>query len=302
MAEALQTPRDAAPGGTPDPAPVRGRDLREITGPSAYGGDLRRFWDLLWLVTVSEFRSQYANTALGFLWTIIRPLIFFGVIFLVLRGLLRFGANIEDYGQILVLSLILFTYFLETTTRAVRSVASKEGMVRKMQFPRIVIPLSVSLSSLMTLALNLIAVLPLMIAFGLRPQVGWLGVPLLILLLVVFTTALGMLLSVLFVRFEDTAQVWGLISRVLLYATPILFPIEIFGRVGGAVQAIVASSPLAAIIEQARVWVIDSSAPNGVSEVGWLFGLAVPVLLGIAICALGVWLFDRDAPKVAEAL
>ena len=302
MAETFQTSPGSVSDGGPEAARVPHPELREIAGPSAYDGDLRRFWDLLWLVTVSEFRSQYANTALGFLWTIIRPLVFFGVIFLVLRGLLRFGANIKDYGQILVLGLILFTYFLETTTRAVRSVASKEGMVRKMQFPRIVIPLSVSLSSLMTLALNLLAVLPLMIAFGLRPQVGWLGVPLLILLLVVFTTAVAMLLSVLFVRFEDTSQIWGLISRVLLYATPILFPIEIFGRVGEGVQAVVASSPLAAIVEQARVWVIDPTAPNGVTEVGWFFGLAVPVLLGVVISVYGVWLFIRDAPKVGEAL
>lgn len=300
MAETLQSsPRAAS---DEDPAAATHLELREITGPSAYGGDPRRFWDLLWLITINEFRSQYANTALGFLWTIIRPLIFFGVIFLILRGLLRFGADIEDYGQILVLGLILFTYFLETTTRAVRSVASKEGMVRKMQFPRIVIPLSVSLSSAMTLILNLVAVFPLLLAFGLRPQLGWLGFPLLILLLILFTTAVAMLLSVLFVRSEDTAQVWGLISRVLLYATPILFPIETFSRVGKGITAIVASSPLAAIVEQARVWVVDPDAPNGVTEVGWLFGLVVPVALGAAICVYGVWLFERDAPKVAEAL
>lgn len=302
MAETLQSSPAAAPDEGRAEAPGPELELREITGPSAYGGETRRFWDLLWLVTTSEFRSQYANTALGFLWTIIRPLVFFGVIFLILRGLLRFGADIEDYGQILVLGLILFTYFLETTTRAVRSVASKEGMVRKMQFPRIVIPLSVSLSAFLTLLLNLLAVFPLLLAFGLRPQLGWLGFPLLILLLAVFTTGVAMILSVLFVRSEDTAQVWGLISRVLLYATPILFPIETFGRVGYGVQEIVASSPLAAIVEQARVWVIDSSAPNGVTEVGWLFGLAIPVVLGVAICVYGVWIFERDAPKVAEAL
>ena len=301
MAETLElSPGAAADGGRDGEPPAP--ELREITGPSAFGGETRRLFDLLWLVTVSEFRSQYANTALGFLWTILRPLVFFGVIFLVLRGLLRFGANIEDYGQILVLSLILYTYFLETTTRAVRSVASKEGMVRKMQFPRIIIPLSVSLSSLITLGLNLLAILPLMMAFGLSPQPGWLGFPLLILLLVVLTTATAMLLSVLFVRHEDTAQVWGLISRVLLYATPILFPIETFGRISEVVQGIVAASPLAAIIEQARVWVIDPDAPNGASEVGWIVGLAVPIALGVAICIYGFWLFKREAPKVAEAL
>jgi ABC-2 type transport system permease protein len=288
MAEALPTP--VVP------------ELREIRGPSAFGGDTRRFFDLLWMVSVTEFRSQYANTALGFLWTLIRPLIFFGVIFLVLRGVLRFGANIEDYGLILVVGLILFSYFQEVTTRSVRSVASKEGMVRKMQFPRIVIPLSVSLSGAFTLILNFAALFPLMMLFGLDVQPQWALFPLLLVALIVLTTALSMILSVLFVRFEDTGQAWGLISRVLFYATPVLFPIETFDNVPQAVQSAIAASPLALIVEQARVWLIDSDAPNGVSEAGVFFGLIVPVVLGLAICVFAMWIFQRDAPRVAEAL
>ena len=288
MAEALQSP--VAP------------ELREIRGPSAFGGDTRRFFDLLKLVTLSEFRSQYANTALGFLWTLIRPMIFFGVIFLILRGVLGFGANIEDYGLILVLNLVLFTYFQEATTRAVRSVASKEGIVRKMEFPRIVIPLSVSLSAVLSLLLNLAAVFPLMLIFGLDPQPEWLLFPLVLIALVLLTTAIAMILSVLFVRFEDTGQAWGLISRLLFYATPVLFPIETFDRVPHWIQTTIAASPLAPILEQARVWLIDSDAPNGVTEVGLLFGLVVPAVASIAICIFAFWIFTRDAPRVAEAL
>jgi ABC-2 type transport system permease protein len=277
-------------------------ELREITGPSAFGGDPRRFGELLWMLTWSDFRLQYANTGLGFLWTILRPLLFFGVIFLVLRGLLRFGRGIEDYGLILVLGLIMFMFFLESTNGGVRSVASKEGIVRKMEFPRIVIPLSTTLSSAMTLVLNLASVFPLLLLFDLQPHWTWLLFPLLLVALVVFTTAVTMILSVLFVRSEDTAQVWGLIGRMLLYATPILFPIETFASFSKAVTAVVASSPLALIITQARVWFIDPNAPTGVSEVGWFFGLVLPLVLGVALCVYAFRVFVRDAPKVAEAL
>lgn len=266
------------------------------------GGTRERFVDLLWLMSVSEFRLQYANTALGFLWTIVRPLVFFGVIFLILRGVLRFGSNIQDYGLILVLNLILFTYFQETTSRAVRSIAAKEGMVRKMQFPRIVIPLSVSLSAAFTLVLNLLALLPMTLLFGLEPQWGWLAFPIILVLLVVFTTGVSMALSVLFVHSEDIGQAWGLVSRILFYATPVLFPIETFSRIGHVAEVIVAANPLAPILEQARVWVINPDSPNGVDQVGWFFGLVLPAMLFVAACAFGWWIFKRDAPRVAEAL
>ncbi len=177
MAETLELPPDAREAGIEGEASEPEHVLREITGPSAFGGDRRRFLDLLRLITSNEFRAQYATTTLGFLWTIIRPIVFFGVIFLVLRGVLRFGANIPNYGQMLVVSLILFTYFQESTSRGVRCVAAKEGMVRKMRFPRIIIPLSVSISAMMTLVLNYAAVFPLMIIFGLRPRLGVAALP-----------------------------------------------------------------------------------------------------------------------------
>jgi ABC-2 type transport system permease protein len=284
------------------PEPAMGPPLLPIPGPSAFGGTRERFVDLLWLLSVSEFRLQYANTGLGFLWTIIRPLVFFGVIFLILRGVLRFGSNIPDYGLILVLNLILFTYFQETTSRAVRSISAKEGMIRKMQFPRIIVPLSVSLSAAFTLLLNLLALLPMTLLFGLEPHWTWLLFPIVLVLLIGFTTMVSMALSVLFVRSEDIGQAWALASRILFYATPVLFPIETFARIGDVAEIIVAANPLAPLLEQARVWVIDPSAPNGVDQVGWFFGLIVPATLFVATCAFGWWVFKRDAPRVAEAL
>ncbi len=302
MAETLELPPDAREAGIEGQASEPEHVLREITGPSAFGGDRHRFLDLLRLVTSNEFRAQYATTTLGFLWTIIRPIVFFGVIFLVLRGVLRFGASIPNYGQMLVVSLILFTYFQESTSRGVKCVAAKEGMVRKMRFPRIIIPLSVSISAMMTLVLNYAAVFPLMVIFGLRPDWEWLLFPLLLIPLAALTTGMTMILAVLFIRFKDTAQVWGLIGRILFYASPVLFPIETYEKLPYWVQCIICANPLSPILEQARIWVIDPTAPNGVDQVGWLFGLIIPVVLIVVISIYGYVLFKREAPKVAEAL
>lgn len=274
-------------------------ELREISGPSAFGTDRRRFWQLLWTVSVSDFRQTYANTALGFMWTVIKPLVFFGVIFIVLREILRFGADVPNYPLILVLGLILFQYFQETTTRAVRSIPAREGMVRKMQFPRIIVPLSMSLTAALTLILNLLAVAPLFIAYGVTPVPEWLLLVPIIALLVVYSTGLGLILSVAFIRFEDVNQIWSLISRILFYASPVLFPIEIIPEPFDKIMAV---NPLSPLIEQARVWVIDPTAPGpaDIAEV-WL-GIVVPLSLIVVIAVYGVWLFRREAPKVAEAL
>lgn len=274
-------------------------ELIEIRGPSAFGGDPRRFRELLWLVAVSDFKRYYANTALGFMWTIVRPLIFFGVIFLVLREIFRFGGNIENFGQILIVGLVLFQYFSDVTGRALRSVPAKESIVRKMQFPRIVIPLAVGLTSTFTLALNLVAVLPLLMISGITPTVEWLLVIPVLALLVAYSTGLGMILSVLVLQFEDVAQAWGLIARILFYATPVLYPLD---ALDPPFSDVISVNPLAMLIEQARVYLIGSSQIGPLDAAGPLFGVAIPLTLTLLTPLVGMWLFNLRAPRVAEAL
>lgn len=275
-------------------------ELVDVVGPAAFGGEPRRFFELLWIVTRNEFRLEYANTVLGLLWTIIRPLVFFGVIFMVLRGVLDFGGQITNYGPFLVLNLVLFQYFQETTTRSVRSVSAREGVVRKMQFPRIIIPLSVSLSAALTMALNLIAVLPLFIIAGLTPSLSWVGLAPVLAILILLSTGLGLLLSIWYVHFEDTAQIWSLISRMLFYLSPILYPIEVLPS--ETLQRLAGLNPLFPLFEQARVWVIDPSAPSAVEASGALLGLVIPLILTGLVVTVGVRTFARSAPRVAEEL
>jgi ABC-2 type transport system permease protein len=290
-----------ASGQTIGPAPRRPvGELREIRGPSAFGGSPRRFAQLLWIMSVNEFRLSYANTVLGFFWTILRPLVFFGVIFMIIRGVLRFGANIENYAALLVIGLIIYQYFSEATNRAVRSVSVREGVVRKMQFPRIIVPLSVSLTAAFTMILNLAAVLPLLAFFGIYPELTWLLLVFLMVPLLMLATGLGLLLSVTFVRFEDIAEIWALIARMLLYLSPILYPIDV---VPERFQApMLAVNPLAPIIEQARSWIIGDGTPGPAEVAGVWLGVVVPLTTIGLIAVAGFLHFRRRAPHIAEAL
>jgi len=277
--------------------------LREIRGPSAYGGGARRFLNLTWMIAVTEFRLSYFGSALGYLWSLMRPLLFFGVLYLVFSQVLRFGGGIKAYPVLLLFNIVLFSFFSEATQASVTSVVNREGLVRKMHFPRMVIPLSTVLTGILNLALNLVAVVVFMLLYGLPVRWTWLLLPLIVGPLIMFTAGVAMLLSSLYVRFRDIAPIWSVVVQLLFYATPVLYVATTIQHLGNRfVQQILLSNPLAALLEQARRWVIDPSAPGAVTSTGGWELFLIPVAVFVAVCGLGLWVFNREAPRIAELL
>jgi ABC-2 type transport system permease protein len=277
-------------------------DLREVTGPSALGGGPRRFFDLLWLISVTEFKRVYFGTVLGYLWSLIRPLMLFGVLLFVFTKVFKVGSReVEHYPVMLLLGIVLFTFFQESTTNSVTSVVAQEGVVRKTQFPRLVIPLSTVLTGAFNFCLNLVIVFAFVFAFGVDPTWTWLLFPLALGLLFVFTAAVSMALSVLYVRFRDVAIIWTVFAQVLFYGTPILYPITAFHN--ETYEHLLMINPLAVIFEQVRVWILaEPAAPSAVEAAGGWLGLLPATAIFLATCAFGVWIFNRDAPRIAEEL
>ncbi|MQA75263.1 MAG: hypothetical protein GEU88_13130 [Solirubrobacterales bacterium] len=279
---------------------VQHPELKEIRGPAAVGGGARRFFDLLWLTALTQFKLGYHGTVLGFFWSLLRPLLLFSVLLAVFTQVFRFGDEIENYAGMLLLNIMLYGLFQDATSAAVQSVVQNESVVRKMQFPRLVIPLAVVLTTMMQFSLNLVVVFVIIIATGVQPVWTWVLLPLIIAALLLLTTTVSMLLSALFVRVRDVAIIWAVLATVLFYASPILYPIEI---APDGFRDIVALNPLTPLFEQAREWIIDPNAPGAMEAVaGNELLLIVPVALYVAICVAGVWFFAREAPRVAEEL
>ncbi len=276
--------------------------LSEVHGPSALGGGTRRFFDLLWLISVTEFKRVYFGTVLGYLWSLIRPLMLFGVLLFVFTKVFRVGSEeVEHYPVMLLLGIVLFTFFQESSTTAVTSVVTQEGVVRKTQFPRLVIPLATVLTGAFNFFLNLVVVLAFVLAFGVDPTWTWLLFPFALLALLVLTAGMSMALSVLFVRFRDVAIIWVVIAQVLFYGTPILYPITAFHN--ATYEHILMINPLAVIFEQARVWILaEPGAPTAVEAAGGALHLLPAAAIFVGVCAFGVWIFKREAPRIAEAL
>ena len=275
--------------------------LREVRGPSALGGGARRFFDLLWLMSVTEFKRVYFGTVLGYLWSLIRPLMFFGVLLFVFTKVFKIGSEeAEYYPVLLLLGIVLFTFFQEATSNAVTSVVTQEGVVRKTQFPRLVIPLATVLTSFFNLGANMVVVLAFVLAFGVDPTWTWLLFPLALLALVVLTTAVSMALSVLYVRFRDVAIIWTVLAQALFYFSPILYPIEALQN--ETYEQLLMINPLAPIFEQVRVWVLEPGAPTAVEAAGGWLHLLPAAAIYVGVCVFAVWVFNREAPRIAEEL
>ena len=265
--------------------------LTDVRGPSALGGGWRRFFELLYLISVTQFKKTYFGTVLGYVWSLIRPLLLFAVLLFVFTKIFRLGSTVPNYPVMLLLNIVLFSFFQEATNNAVTSVVGQESIVRKTQFPRLVIPMATVLTGLLNLGMNLIAVVIFLLAYGVDPMWTWLFLPLLVAILFVLTSATSLLLSSLYVRFRDVAIMWSVIVAALFYGSPILYPFD---------TSVVPT--LKPFFAQVRHWIIDPAAPTAVEAVGGWTHMIAPMAIFVAVCVMGVWVFSRAAPRVAEEL
>ncbi|MGI8922013.1 MAG: ABC transporter permease [Solirubrobacteraceae bacterium] len=293
MSAVAAPPPSQAPLAAPPPA-------RDITGPSALGGGARRFANLTWMIASTDFRLTYFGSVLGYVWSLMRPVLTFGVMFLVFSRALKLGHGIRDYPVLLLLNIMLITYFQEATGASVTAVLNRESLVRKMHFPRMVIPLATVLTAAFNAVLNLFAVFIFLVAYGVNPRWSWLGLPLLLVLLTAFTCGVSMLLSSLYVRFRDVGQIWSVISQVLFYGSLVFFTIERIPGIG--LRRLVLMNPIAATLQQARHWIVDSHAPSTAQAMGGGLWWMLPLGIGALVCVIGLLVFNHEAPRIAERL
>jgi ABC-2 type transport system permease protein len=272
--------------------------LREVPGPSALGGGRRRFFDLIWLLAVNKFKVTYLGTALGYVWSLIRPLMLFGVLLFVFTQIIRFQ-DIENYPVFLLFNIMLFSFFAESTQQALTSVVQEEGVVRKMQFPRLAIPLASVLAGVFNLGVSLLAVFVFFVAYGVGPYWTWLLLPVLFLPLLVITSATASILAALYVRFRDVQIIWSVAAQALFYASPVLYTLDF---VPDDLRWIILLNPLTPIFLAAHEWIIDPSVPGAVDAAGGIPSLLPSLGVFVAVCVLSVWVFSREAPRMAEEL
>jgi ABC-2 type transport system permease protein len=267
-------------------------------GPSATGGDLRRFVELTLTLARTEFKLRYFGSALGYVWSLIRPLLFFGVIYVVFTQIFHISKGVPHYGVYLLTGIVLWTYFAEATAGSVQCLVQREAMLRKVRFPRMVIPLAVSLTALFNLGMNFVAVIIFALANGVTPRPSWLELIPIALGFMIIATGLAMLLSALYVRYRDVQPIWDVTAQVLFYSSPVMYTASAYH----SLEHLAFISPFVMLLTQMGHAFVSLELPSAATAAGGTLRLLIPTGIIFATFALGWWVFTREAPRVAENL
>jgi ABC-2 type transport system permease protein len=260
---------------------------------------LRHFLYVTTSLTATEFKLRYFGSILGYLWTLLRPLFIFGVLYLVFTEIFRFGGDVPHYPVMLLLGLILWSFFADATSSALPSLVQRESLLRKVAFPRSAIPIAVSATAAANLILGLVVVVFLALLDDVPVRATWLLVIPSVLGLFAFAAALALLLSVLFVRFRDVQPIWEVGLQLLFWATPIIYTVEF---VPERMRTAIMFNPLSVVIQQTRHWFVDPSAATAAEAIGGGARLLVPLGLFMLTVVMGVVLFRQAESGVAEDL
>ena len=273
-----------------------------VVGPKAVSGDWRRFLNLTLTLAYTDWKLRFFCSALGYLWSLLRPLMLFAILYVVFSQIVKIGGDVEHYPLMLLIGVVLFTYFGEVTSSCVDCILEREQLVRKVSFPRLVVPLSVALATSFSLVLNLVVVGVFVAASGVEPQWTWLLLPIPLLALIVVSAGTGMLLAALYVPFRDVRPIWEVVSQGLFYATPIFFPIEFVMDHGQLLTRLVLINPLADIIIESRHLLLGKGTASAQFAAGGAAYLLVPAAVLVGVSVVGFWVFNKMAPRVAEDL
>ena len=269
------------------------RATRSTSGVAYYARVLR-------VVGGIEFKAKYAGAVLGYVWSLAKPLAYFGVLWLVFAYLLRTANQTQDFTIFLLIGILLYTFFVDTVSAMLPSIVERGSILRRLAFPQILVPLSASIGICITFLFNISAVVVFIAIARVAPRPEWLFVFPLLAELWVFCAGVGLLFAALFVRFRDIGQIWELASQLLFFASAIFYPVGILPLWA---QRVAFLNPIVQIMQDARHAILGTSGPYDVTASTVYAGHAgrlIPIGIALVIFAIGFAVFRRDARYFAE--
>ena len=254
---------------------------------------------LLRQLVKTDFKLKYQGSVLGYLWSLLRPLLMFLILYLVFTVFLPVGKGIEHYPVYLLLGIVLWNFMSDVTTGSVKVIVDKGELIRKINFPKYNIILAVASAALINLLLNFV-VIAIFMVFS-HVGITWRAILLIPLLaeLFVLGLALAFCLSSLYVKFRDVSYIWDVLMQAGFYATPIIYPLT---RVKyHHVRQLMLLNPMAQIIQDARHALVTRQAVTiGQEYNGRLLFWLIPIAITFLLFLLGSWYFRARSKYFAE--
>lgn len=257
---------------------------------------ISRALELVRVLTGTDLKLRYGESALGYLWTVGKPLALFSTLYVVFGVLLRFGSPLPHYPLYLLIGVMLWAFFADGVSRTMSSIVDNGSLLRKLAFPRIVIPLSSSVTALITFGLSVVTIAIFVASNRLAPRPEWLLIMPELLELYLFVLGLGLLLAPLYVRLRDVTLVWEVTLQMLFFLSPIIYPFALVPPLGRQLMLL---NPFTQVMQDIRALLISHgdviAAPAAFSPLRLL-----PILVTVVVLGSGLWLFKREEPWFAE--
>ena len=252
---------------------------------------------LLRAMVSTDFKLRYQASVLGYLWTLLRPLALFTILYVVFVQLLKIGAEIPYNAIYLLFGIVLWGFFAEFTTQGLASLVGRADLLRKIRFPRYVVVVSVGVSALISFALSMVVIVVFMIFARVPVRLDILWLPLLFVELVAFSLSFAFFLSALYVRYRDMSYIWEVALQAAFYATPIIYPLSMLPV---RFAKLLMLNPMAQLIQDARYCLVTDQTVTMTQLFGTPWVRLIPVSITLVMVVASLGFFRRHSPYFAE--
>ncbi len=246
---------------------------------------VKKYRFLISQIVSRDFKTKYKRSFLGILWSFLNPLLTSTVIYFVFSNLFRY--DLEHYPVYLISGIIIFNFFSECCGMCLTSIVENAPLITKVYVPKYIYPLTRTLSSGINLLIALIPVFIIAVINGVYPAKGWILIIFPLLFLMIFCLGFGLILSAAMVFFRDTQFLWGVVSMIWMYLTPIFYPIDILPD---NMLTLLKFNPLYYYVDFIRICVIDGVSPEPITYVKC-------ALISVAFLILGSVVFKKAQDK-----
>lgn len=252
--------------------------------------EIYNYKQMLVNIVRKDLRSRYKGSFLGFLWTFVNPLLQLIIYSIVFPYLLR--SNQENYPMFLFVALLPWIFFSSSLQGSTTSIVGSANLVKKIYFPRAILPLSVVSTNLMNYIYGLIIVFPALLLTGVNLTFHVFWLPIVLLVAFIFTLGLSLILSSLYVKFRDLEHIVGILVMVWFYLTPIVYSVDIFPA---NIVEIIGYNPMVSVINSFRDILLYGQSPDWAS-------LTYAFLIGVIVLLVGIIIFRKFEKTFAEEL